>query len=80
MVIPLSDNTPMDDASDEGDSNTQGSRTRFSPGLQPSRPASNTRPSARNLLDGLGYLNHNADNLLGYLETVNTHLRGIPFA
>lgn len=69
-----SDDAQMNEASDEGESNTHESRTTPSPRLQLLQHPSNAGSSMVKMLDGLGYLNHNADNLLGYLKTVSTHL------
>lgn len=79
IAITHSDDAPMNVTSDEGESNTHESRTISSPSSQPSQAPPNAGSSIEKLLDGLGYLSHNADNLLGYLKTVSTYPGGIPF-
>ena len=74
-----SDDARMNIASEEGESNTHEPRTISLPCSQPSRTPPNAGSSVAKLLDGLGYLDHNDDNLLGYLKTVSTYLRGISF-
>ena len=73
IALPHSTDAPMNDACDKAESNTHESKARPSPHLQSIRPPSIAAPALGKLLDGLGYLNNNADNLLGYLKTVCTH-------
>ena len=69
------------DLSDHNELRTETTRTSHSP------PDISTTPSVSSLqsfswdkksLDGLGYLQNNADNLLGYLKTVSRPLYSMP--
>ena len=71
-IMPNSENASMDEASDDDESNTNQSRTSSPPSLQSFESPLKAVSVDGKSLDGLGYLNNNADILLGYLKTVST--------
>lgn len=72
IALRCSENTSMNGGSDEDGSLTHGSTTCSSP-PQLSSSSSNSESMHEKSLYGLGYLNNNDDNLLGYLKTVSIY-------
>ncbi|KAK3170925.1 hypothetical protein OEA41_003009 [Lepraria neglecta] len=70
--MPNSENASMDEAFDDDEFNTNQSRTSSPPSLQSFESPLKAVSVDGKSLDGLGYLNNNADNFLGYLKIMNT--------
>lgn len=68
---PSSQNPSFNDESGEDSSSASGPTSSYSPHLQP--PFTPVEGPEKPL-DGLGYLDNQDDNLLGYLRTVRSHL------
>ena len=73
IAIAFSDDPLTNHPSDEDDANTCHSKRTSSSRLQLSEPSLEAEGKNGKYLDGLGYLENNADNLLGYLKTVSAH-------
>lgn len=65
-----SDGDSGKDTSDEDGPRTEKTRESLSPPQQFNAPSTLSNSWDKVSLDGLGYLQNNADNLLGYLKTV----------